>query len=250
MRHRPAAHVAVFLVALIGLAAAVAACGSATPTPSPPSSPAPTPTPLPSPIAVESPEAAFARIVELEPRLRGMGPFDREMIGQSAWYQAEPDGDGFTVNVYLGWGDCPAGCIESHRWSYAVAADGTVTLLGEEGPPVPTEVWPSPSGTGLSGVFVTAVAGPICPVENPEDPNCAPRPVAGAVVIVRDARGDEVARATTADDGHAFIELPQGSYVIEAQPVEGLMSAPGAYVFDVPGEGEAQALLGYDTGIR
>src|ERR1035437_4003917 len=37
---------------------------------------------------------------------------------------------------------------------------------------------------GPGGVTGTITAGPVCPVEqSPADPKCAPRPVAGAVVI-------------------------------------------------------------------
>src|SRR3954465_4071633 len=81
-------------------------------------------------------------------------------------------------------------------------------------------VSPTPSG-GIGG---SATAGPTCPVEKvPADPACAPRPVRGAVLVVRDGSGVEVARATTGADGTFFVALGPGSYVVAPQPVEGLM---------------------------
>ena len=38
----------------------------------------------------------------------------------------------------VGWGDCQAGCIDQHTWTYQVTPDGTVTLISEEGSPVPS----------------------------------------------------------------------------------------------------------------
>jgi hypothetical protein len=60
----------------------------------------------------------------------------------------------------------------------------------------------SPSGAASgdvhTGIAGTATAGPTCPVEKtPPDPSCAPRPVVGAVLIIRDASGGEIAKATT-----------------------------------------------------
>jgi hypothetical protein len=89
-------------------------------------------------------------------------------------------------------------------------------------------------------------------VSNPPDPACADRPVAGAVIVVRDAGGTEVARATTAADGTYAIALAPGSYRVEALPVEGLMGLPEAQSVTVPGgvEEPIQVDLAYDTGIR
>jgi hypothetical protein len=40
--------------------------------------------------------------------------------------------------VEIGWGDCPAGCIDKHRWTFTVDKAGTVTKTGETGPAVPS----------------------------------------------------------------------------------------------------------------
>jgi len=84
---------------------------------------------------------------------------------------------------------------------------------------------PVVSGSGIAG---RAVAGPVCPVERRADPACAPRPVAGAIVIVSGADGSEIATAQTADDGSYEILIPPGRYTVEGAPVEGLMGNPPA----------------------
>ncbi|HXG39870.1 MAG TPA: hypothetical protein VNJ28_02915 [Candidatus Limnocylindrales bacterium] len=118
------------------LAALLVACGG--PSPSPDASAAP---PGSAPGRVTSPEEAIAAVKALEPRFASLGPPDPGLIGQAHWIAAEPVGDGYRVEVRVGWGDCPAGCIHEHRWVYAVGRDGRVELLGEAGDPVPAEVW-------------------------------------------------------------------------------------------------------------
>jgi hypothetical protein len=213
----------------------------------------PTPVPTATQGPVTTAEEAVAAVVAHEPRLTGIGPLDPNLIGQSSWYEVTPaSGVGaFLVSVSVGWGDCPAGCINGHRWVYAVQPDGSVVLQSEEGDVVPPEVWPAPGGDGRTGLMITATAGPVCPVETiPPDPACAPRVVSGAVVIIRDVAGAEVATVTLDAAGGAFVELPPGGYEIEAQPVEGLMGTAGpvsATVLDGIG---TPVELGYDTGIR
>jgi uncharacterized surface anchored protein len=97
----------------------------------------------------------------------------------------------------------------------------------------------------------TATAGPVCPVERvPPESACAPRPVAGAVVEIRDASGKEVAQAVTASDGSFRIDLPPGVYTVEAQAAAGLMGTAGPQTVTVT-RGEVTVVqLAYDTGIR
>jgi hypothetical protein len=84
----------------------------------------------------------------------------------------------------------------------------------------------------------------------PPDPDCAPRPVAGAVLVIRDGAGSEVARTTTEADGSFFVEVAAGDYVIEPQPVDGLMGTAAALEVTVVVAIAAQVQLDYDTGIR
>jgi hypothetical protein len=207
----------------------------------------------PEPQSVRTSAQAVARVVATEPRLTGIAPFDTGLIGQSSWYTVEPaSGVGaFVVTVQVGWGDCPAGCINEHSWVFAVAPDGAVSVVSESGPAVPAEAWPLPVGAGATGIGGIAVAGPVCPVETvPPDPDCAPRPVAGAVLVIRDGAGSEVAHTTTEADGSFFAELPAGDYTVEPQPVEGLMGTAAALEVTVVDGIATQVQLDYDTGIR
>ena len=86
-------------------------------------------------------------------------------------------------------------------------------------------------------------------MERPGDPACVPRPVAGALVIVRGPDGSEIATAQTADDGSFEVLLPPGRYTLEGAPVEGLTGSPTAVEVEV-GDGVATIDLQYDTGIR
>lgn len=94
---------------------------------------------------VSSPDEAAQRVVALDPHFTGLKAKNPDLIGGCCFYEATTTVDGFQVNVELGWGDCPAGCINRHRWSYAVARDGTTTLLSETGDPVPSSF---PAGGG------------------------------------------------------------------------------------------------------
>jgi Carboxypeptidase regulatory-like domain len=102
---------------------------------------------------------------------------------------------------------------------------------------------------GTTGIVGTAVAGPVCPVERPGDPACAPRPVAGATILIRDATGADVATIVTDEEGRFHVALPPGTYTVVSQPVEGLMGNPGAVDVEVS-DGDATIDLSYDTGIR
>jgi len=211
----------------------------------------PSPTARPGPVT--TPADALSRVITTEPRLTGIRPFDTGLIGQASWYTVEPaSGVGaFIVGVRIGWGDCPAGCINEHSWGYAIGPRGEVSLLSEAGEPVPPDAWPSPFGARKTGIGGVALAGPVCPVERiPPDPTCAPRPVANATIVIRDPGGLEVARIVTVADGSFFTELAAGDYLVEPQPVEGLMgTAPAANVTVFDGQ-PTSVQLDYDTGIR
>jgi hypothetical protein len=187
--------------------------------------------------------AAAARLVLAEQgRFAGIGPLDPNLIGQAAWYDVSETDDGWQVTIRIGWGDCPAGCISEHRWTYAVGHDASVELIQEAGDVLP-------DATGVHG---TVTAGPTCPVErDPPDPACAPRPVGGAVLVFTNAGGTEVARATSAADGTFTIELAPGAYRVTAEPVDGLMGTPAPLDVEVvAGQPMMELQVSYDTGIR
>jgi hypothetical protein len=236
------------LLSVLVLASLVVACAGASPSSDPSSSAAPS-NGLQLPIT--TPEAAMAAIVAVEPRFAGIGPVNPDLVGQAAWYDAKPaSGVGaFVVTIQVGWGDCPAGCIERHTWTYAVAPDGTVKLLSEVGDPVPPDAFPK-AGAGGTGIVGHATAGPVCPVERPGDPACLPRPVANATIVVSDASGAEVGTMSTLPDGSFAFDVPPGAYVVQGRSVDGLMGTPEPMPVSVQAGTLTTIELAYDTGIR
>ncbi len=110
----------------------------------------------------------------------------------------------------------------------------------------------SPAG-GPPSVTGTVTAGPVCPVEqSPPDPKCAARPVAGAVIVATDQRGQEVGRTTSAADGsYQLIVGETDTVLISALPVAGLAGAPAPVSVTLAAPGETERVdLEYDTGIR
>ena len=260
-------------VAVLGLLLAAcgapAGVGSAAPT----ASSGPTPTPVPSSIAAAD---AAAIVLAQDQRFAGIGARDPGLVGQGSWYEVAPDAAGWRVTVQVGWGDCPAGCINRHTWEYVVGLDGAASKIGETGDQLPaasgppasepgasSQPAPSAGGSGAPPVLIpssggpwlvgVATEGPVCPVERiPPDPACAPRPVVGATIVVLDRGGREVARATTGADGTYHVAVPAGSVRVEAAPVAGLMGTPAPIDAVVPvGPGAwLRVDLAYDTGIR
>ena len=103
--------------------------------------------------------------------------------------------------------------------------------------------------TRLTGIVL---AGPTCPVvRDPPDPACEDRPVAGAEIVAVDAQGQEVARASSDDEGGFSLALRAGEYQLVPQPVEGLLgtASPTAIVVEEGTPLEPVRIV-YDTGIR
>ena len=233
-----------FLVVLAVLGAIVAACGAG------PGMEGSTASP-----GVTSGAAAAAAVAARSPLFDGIGPQDPDVIGASAWWTAAPlDADtppsAWTVVFEVGWGDCQAGCIDRHTWTYLVERDGTVTYQEETGSPLPDDVLTGlVAGAAGPGVGGRVTAGPVCPVEMPGDPSCGPRPVAGATLTIRS--GDTIVGTLTTDMGGLYrFALPPGDYLLEASPVEGLMGTPAAIPFSVAGTELTLRDVTYDTGIR
>jgi len=110
----------------------------------------------------------------------------------------------------------------------------------------------SPAG-GPPSVTGTVTAGPVCPVETvPPKPECAPRAVAGVVIVATDTGGQEVGRATTAADGsYEMVVGETGTVSVSGLPVAGFMSVPAPVNVTLAGPGATERVdLRYDTGIR
>jgi hypothetical protein len=108
---------------------------------------------------------------------------------------------------------------------------------------------PSPSVAPGTGLSITAMAGPTCPVETLDDP-CPPRPVAGATVIILDGQGTSVATVVLDAQGSAVVAIGTGDYVVQPQPAEGLMGTAESVNVTVVGGALTPVVLSYDTGIR
>jgi hypothetical protein len=187
--------------------------------------------------------------------LAGIGPLEHDSIGQATYWESDPIADGYRVRYSIGWGDCMAGCINGHEFTYEVTRAGAVRLVDERGDVIPADVLSrleqgAGSGGTRQGVIGRVVAGPVCPVEQPNDPACDPRPVPGALILVRAADGAEVMRIETDESGLFVAELPAGEYLLEAQPGEGYMAAPAPLPVVVEDGAATEIQLEYDTGIR
>jgi hypothetical protein len=246
-------HVLALRLALV--ACVVAACSTAassSATAGSPGSSAPTPSVSPATGNVATAGQAFAAVAARSPWFDGAKPKDPQSIGQAVTWAATPGPGGtWTVTVDVGWGDCQAGCIDHHVWTFTVGADGTVSLASASGPTVPQDQRAALLAAATeSGVGGQVTAGPTCPVERPNDPKCAPRPVAGAVLAVKDAGGSEISRFTTDGSGLFRIALPPGAYTVEPQPVAGLMGTPAPQPVTVAPGRLTGVDIAYDTGIR
>ena len=129
--HNPPTAIAFGLI----VASLVAACAPGGGSKTPPGSHAPTPTPIASSVA--SLEEAARIVIASDPRFANVRKLDPNLIGASAWWEGRTIATGFEIKVTLGWGDCPAGCINKHVWTIDVTPDGTLTLVAESGDPLP-----------------------------------------------------------------------------------------------------------------
>ena len=115
---------------LIPLTALVlAACGPGGGAGTPSASGVPTPTPIGSPVA--SLDEAARVVIASDPRFAGVTKLDPNLIGASAWWVGEVVDGGFSITITIGWGDCPAGCLNRHEWQYRVTPDASLTLVSE-----------------------------------------------------------------------------------------------------------------------
>jgi hypothetical protein len=198
-------------------------------------------------------EAAEA-VVQQNRLFAGIGPLESDAIGQANYWEADDTEDGYRVRYTVGWGDCMAGCIQRREFTYEVTRTGAVRLVDERGDAIPADVLEklargAGGGSAQQGVTGRVVGGPVCPVEQPNDPACDPRPVPGAVLLLRSADGSELV-VTTDESGLFSVELPAGEYVIEAQQLDGYVAPPQPIAVVVEEGGSTEVELEYDTGIR
>jgi len=127
------------LLLALAFAAAFAACSGAAASPSPAPTARPTPTPITAPASTAAEAAAL--VIATNPMFAGAMPLTPDVIGASKYWVATPlPGGGYSIDVTIGWGDCPAGCIEKHVWTFEVTPAGEVKLISDKGDEVPTDL--------------------------------------------------------------------------------------------------------------
>lgn len=109
---------------------------------------------------------------------------------------------------------------------------------------------PAPEQAGLVVVSGRLVAGPVCPVEtDPPAPECAPRPVGGATVMI-EVEGGDASSVVSDPDGRFQASVAAGNIRVTPHPVEGLLGTPAAIELEAGGGSLDLGDIAYDTGIR
>src|SRR5664280_2442019 len=167
---RPAARASRML--MLGLFAAACSASAGGSSASPTQAPLSTPTPAASSLTALD---AAALVVAQDPRFAGIGPRDPSMVGQGSWYEVAPSASGWSVTVQLGWGDCQAGCISRHTWTYAVTAGGAASVVSETGDPLPAASGIASTGQSSTSAPAPATAKP-APGNGTLPPTVGPTP--------------------------------------------------------------------------
>jgi hypothetical protein len=112
----------------------------------------------------------------------------------------------------------------------------------------------SSESAGVADVSIKVVSAPTCPIEAaPPDPSCAPRPLAGATILVIDLAGSEVARGSSNASGMISFALPPGTYSLSPQLLgDKMFRAPKGQTITVGATADSvqNITFTYDSGIR
>lgn len=101
--------------------------------------------------------------------------------------------------------------------------------------------------SGISGVVL---AGPTCPVESPDNPECDDQPYA-ASIVVKSADGlFTVTRFTAGDDGRFRVPLFPDTYLLDPQPGASGFPVSSPQTIVVQSGAFTDLTISYDTGIR
>ena len=106
----------------------------------------------------------------------------------------------------------------------------------------------SPRSGSNGRVSGHALAGPTCPVEQPGDPNCQPKPVQGSVQF---AQGEHVVSSARIDASGAFAaEIPVGTYTVTVDTGDNAFPVCALVEVEVRADADAVVEISCDTGIR
>jgi len=101
-----------------------------------------------------------------------------------------------------------------------------------------------------SGIAGVVLAGPTCPVETPDNPECDDQPYA-ATVVVKTADGRfTVTRFTAGSDGRFRVPLFPGRYLLDPLPGAGGLPVSNPQTVMVQPDAYTDVTISYDTGIR
>jgi hypothetical protein len=96
----------------------------------PPSPPTMTPSDTPRRPLVTTEDAIHA-VQSQYPAVADISDMPDTTIGKSEDIYVQPQENGWRLIFWMGWGDCPAGCINSHYWYFTVGTDGAIELAAE-----------------------------------------------------------------------------------------------------------------------
>jgi len=101
--------------------------------------------------------------------------------------------------------------------------------------------------SGISGVVL---AGPTCPVESPDNPDCDDRPYAASIVVKTADGRFTVTRFTAGDDGRFRVPLFPGTYRLDPRPGASGFPVSSPQTVVVQSGAFTDLTISYDTGIR
>ena len=106
----------------------------------------------------------------------------------------------------------------------------------------------SPIGGSNGRVSGRALAGPTCPVEQPGDTNCEPKPVQGTIQFTQD--GDVVSTVRINAGGDFTVEVPVGIYTVKVDIGDSIFPLCTPVEVEVRANAESVVEILCDTGIR
>ena len=96
----------------------------------PPSPPTMTASNTPT-LSLVTADDAIRAVQSHSPAVADISDMPDTTIGKSEDIHVQPQENGWRLVFWRGWGDCPAGCINSHYWYFSASTDGAVELVGE-----------------------------------------------------------------------------------------------------------------------
>jgi len=106
---------------------------------------------------------------------------------------------------------------------------------------------PADLDSGISGVVL---AGPTCPVETPDSPECDDQPYVASIVVKTADGRFTVIRFTVGDDGRFRVPLFPGTYLLDPLPGASGFPVSSPQTVVVQSVTFTDLTISYDTGIR